>query len=400
MLPKKFITTNPHGFTITAAAYREFMEKNDFSNKITHLLGTINDNDKKTITRASKHITAFIKKGLMSKEFVGEVFQAYTLLSGILQDAKVTLRTPTISTKPFQGEATLLLEIKTMWASLFSTESLLARKNSLEEGVAIEVQKVTKNNKEKLSAIYTEPSAPISASPTSTKLTATKIFAYLDHCELADDIAKRQVDGIYFAPQHLENLTQQIEKIAAPLSPRPLLYRASVEELKAIELRAIALSRKTLKNLWLLLPSVRTMPELLEIKKHIAAEGLYRSPSFKIWMDIAFPSQVVMLDTFIEAGIDGIAIDLQKLAMHMLGTDAITPQTILDPSILWAVEKVIKTAHKHHIPSLSLYQSALTQREILARLITWGVTNISTDQEAIDSTRRQIVEIERKLVNG
>lgn len=393
MLPKKYIKPTPYGFTITAKAYRDFIEENHLHNKIAHLLGTIDYADTKTIARASKHITAFISEGLMSKELVAEIFRAYSILSSVLHDATVTMQASSLPTSPFQGEATLLLQTKAMWSSLFSTESLMSKENidSVEKGIDIVVQKGT------------HPSPPTISPIASTSLTATKVYGNFAKTELADDIAKRQVDGIYFYPQYPQNLAQQIAKIAGPFSPRPVLYQASGEEIETTELDAIKIVRNTLglKNVWLVLPPVRTITELLEVKKLIAAENLYRSPSFKIWVRAEIPSNIVLLDKFIEAGIDGVVIDLQKLTMLMLGIDKTNTKAYdeQDPSVLWAVEKIIKTAHKHHISSFLFVQSAFTQPGLLEKFVTWGIANVSVNPEAIDITRQQIVEIEKKLIS-
>jgi len=57
------------------------------------------------------------------------------------------------------------------------------------------------------------------------------------------------------------------------------------------------------------------------VKKIITSHGLSRSPSFKLWMMVEIPSNVILLDDFIDAGIDGVSIGSNDLTMLMLGLD-------------------------------------------------------------------------------
>src|SRR5574340_1171623 len=77
-----------------------------------------------------------------------------------------------------------------------------------------------------------------------------------------------------------------------------------------LELEAIKHVRNTLglKNLWLMLPFVRTVHELEEVKKLVSAAGLHRSENFKLWMMVEIPSNVIILEKFLEVGIDGVSI--------------------------------------------------------------------------------------------
>ena len=72
-------------------------------------------------------------------------------------------------------------------------------------------------------------------------------------------------------------------------------------EVFGLELKAILRVRNKygLKNLNLMLPFVRTVEELREVKKFISASGLRRGGSFKLWMMCEIPSNVILLEDFI-----------------------------------------------------------------------------------------------------
>src|SRR5205085_8072679 len=128
-------------------------------------------------------------------------------------------------------------------------------------------------------------------------------------------------------------------------------------------------NKKGFKNLWLMLPFVRTPKELVEVKKIISAAGLYRSTNFKLWMMVEIPSNVILLDDFIEAGIDGVSIGTNDLTMLILGTDRDNSEVASEfdernEAVSWALKKVIETAHKHKITASICGQSVSVYPEI------------------------------------
>lgn len=292
--------------------------------------------------------------------------------------------------------------------------------------------------------------------------TATKLYVNLAEPELATKIAQKNVDGVgllraeFMMAQigvHPKKLIHDgkrrifIDKLADGLSvfckafaPRPVIYRTS--DLKTseyrnlvggrdfepqepnpmmgyrgayryihdpavfeLELEAIKMVRNKagLKNLWLMIPYVRTVKELLEVKKLITPFGLHRSPSFKLWMMVEIPSNVILLDKFIAVGLDGISIGSNDLTMLILGTDRDNNEVARefneqDESVLWALERTIKTAHKYKITSSICGQAPSMYPALVEKLISWGITSISVSPDALDSVRETIAQAEKKVV--
>lgn len=292
--------------------------------------------------------------------------------------------------------------------------------------------------------------------------TATKLYVNLAQPELATQIAKRHVDGVgllranvimtdigihpkkaiqeHRQKAYIQKLAEGISSFCAAFSPRPIVYCASdlqtndyrhlqggeqfelVEpnpalgyrgafrhihdpEVFELELTAIREVRHKmqLKNLWLMLPFVRSVEELTAVKKLIAAAGLYRTPSFKIWMMVETPANVILLDDFISVGIDGISINSSDLTMLLLGVDRNNNDIVEtlqeeNPAALWAFEKIIKTAHKHNI-TVSFCGQAISQNpDLVEKLVKWGITSVSVTPDAITTTRQVIADTEKKLL--
>ena len=292
--------------------------------------------------------------------------------------------------------------------------------------------------------------------------TATKVYVNLAQPERADEVAKMNVNGvgllraefmiaqIGYHPKKLIHDRKQklfVDKLSSNLSifcehfnPKPVIYRATdfktteyrnliggkafepqeenpmlgfrgafrylvQPEVFKLELEAIKKVRNKMgfKNLWLMVPFVRTVQELKEIKKTIASQGLIRSPSFKLWLMVEIPSNVILLDKFIKVGIDGVSIGTNDLTQLILGVDRDNSEVASlfneqDEAVLWALEKIIKTCHKYKITSSICGQAASDYPDLIEKLIKWGVTSVSVSPDAIDRTREIIYEMERKLV--
>jgi len=293
--------------------------------------------------------------------------------------------------------------------------------------------------------------------------TAIKVYVNLAEPELAEDMAKRNVDGVgllraefiianigthplVFVKEKREKdfinqLAEGLEKFARAFYPRPVIYRfndfksneyANLKggkefekeepnpmigyrgvsrylkepEVFEMELEAIKIVRnkRGLKNLWVMMPFVRTIDQLREVKKLLSASGLRRSGLFKFWMMAEIPSNVIMLDEFIDEGIDGISIGTNDLTMLTLGVDRDNEKVAdayseMDPAVLWCLEKLVTTCKKRKITCSVCGQAPSVFPELVEKLAEWGVTSVSVSPDVIDRTRAIIYEKEKNIAS-
>ncbi|MBI2616925.1 phosphoenolpyruvate synthase [Candidatus Gottesmanbacteria bacterium] len=296
----------------------------------------------------------------------------------------------------------------------------------------------------------------------STLKTATKVYVNLATPTRVEEVAKMNVDGIgllraefmiadigthpkKLIKEHKEGifinkLAGDLVKFCKAFHPRPVVYRATdfktneyrnliggkefepeepnpmlgyrgayryIADPKVFELELEAIKKVRnkygLRNLWLMLPFVRTVEDLINVKKIIAANGLSRSSSFKLWMMVEIPSNVILLDKFCEAGIDGVSIGSNDLTMLILGTDRdnteVAPEfNEQNPAVLWAIERVIKTCLKYGVTSSICGQAPSDYPELVEKLVSWGVTSMSVNSDAVNRVRETISDVESKLV--
>lgn len=293
--------------------------------------------------------------------------------------------------------------------------------------------------------------------------TATKVYVNLGEPELAEDIAKRNVDGVGLlraefmmagigthpkkmikdgkSQLYIDRLAEGIGKICAAFGERPVVYRASDfktneyshltggaqyepsepnpmlgyrgayryihdPDVFDLELSAIKKVRNVMghKNLNLMIPFVRNVKELQEVKKIVIASGLSRTQTFKLWMMVEIPVNVILLDQFIDVGIDGISVGTNDLTMLMLGTDRDNETVAADfdernPAVLWALQHIIRTAHKRGITVSVCGQAPSSHPDVAEFLCKEGVTSVSVTPDVIDITRQVFYDTERKLVS-
>ncbi len=170
-----------------------------------------------------------------------------------------------------------------------------------------------------------------------------------------------------------------------------------------MELEAIKKVRNkyNLKNLWLMIPFCRSPQELMKVKQLITDAGLLRSPSFKLFMMAEIPTNVILLDKFIDVGIDGISIGSNDLTMLTLGLDrdneeVATEFNELDPAVLWSLKRLVVKAKKRGIMVGICGQAPSNHPDLVEKLVKWGITSISVSPDAIDRTREIIAWAEAK----
>ena len=292
--------------------------------------------------------------------------------------------------------------------------------------------------------------------------TATRIMVNLAEPELAVTIAQKNVDGVGLlraefmmseigihpkkmikerqSQKLVKYLSEGMKKIAQAFSPRPVIYRASdfktneYRNLKGgqdyepeeenpfigyrgafrylsdprvfeLEIEAIKKVRASgFNNLWLMIPFVHQTWELREVKKILASEKLARSASFKLWMMVEVPSNVILLEDFIKVGIDGVSIGSNDLTMLLLGVDRDNSELAKvfnerDPAVLWALERVIKIASKNKIDCSICGQAPSQYPELVEKLVDWGIDSISVNPDVIDSTREIVYHAEKRKAN-
>jgi len=289
--------------------------------------------------------------------------------------------------------------------------------------------------------------------------TKTKVYVNLAQPELAEAVAARNVDGVgllraefmiaqigehprYMISQNrgrefVGKLAKGIETFATAFNPRPVVYRTTdfktneyreltggqeYEEIEEnpmlgyrgasryihdldmfkLELEAIKRVRRKYKNLWVMIPFVRTVEELARTKEILESEGLKRSDDFKLWMMVEVPSNIFLMEKFLEVGIDGISIGSNDLTQLILGIDRDSGKLAKEfdernEAVLVALERAIKVSKAMGVTSSICGQAPSVYPELTEKLVEWGITSVSVSPDMIGTTRETIAKAEARL---
>jgi len=289
--------------------------------------------------------------------------------------------------------------------------------------------------------------------------TKTKVYVNLAQPELAEAVAARNVDGVgllraefmiaqigehprYMISQNrgrefVDKLATGIETFATAFNPRPVVYRTTdfktneyreltggqeYEEIEEnpmlgyrgasryihdldmfkLELEAIKRVRRKYKNLWVMIPFVRTVEELARTKEILESEGLKRSDDFKLWMMVEVPSNIFLMEKFLEVGIDGISIGSNDLTQLILGIDRDSGKLAKEfdernEAVLVALERAIKVSKAMGVTSSICGQAPSVYPELTEKLVEWGITSVSVSPDMIGTTRETIAKAEARL---
>ena len=160
--------------------------------------------------------------------------------------------------------------------------------------------------------------------------------------------------------------------------------------------------RSEFTNLAIMVPFVRTPAELQGVKRALAEQGLVRAPDFKLWMMVEVPSNVLILDRFIDVGIDGISIGSNDLTQLVLGVDRDSEKLAetfdeRNEAVMLAIQTAVTTARRRGLTVSICGQAPSVYPEVTERLVEWGATSVSVSPDMIDQTREIIADAEAKL---
>jgi pyruvate,water dikinase len=296
-------------------------------------------------------------------------------------------------------------------------------------------------------------------------VTGTKVYMNLGVPEKAEEYAKLPVSGVglmreeftvtSYVGKHplalieqgepevfIDALVEAFSKVARAFYPRPVVLRTSdfktneyrnleggekyesveanpmigwrgvsryvsekYEKAFRLELKAIKKVRDSgLKNLWLMLPFVRTVDEVKKSLKIMKDEGLERNNDFKVWIMAEVPSNIFLADQFAEL-VDGFSIGSNDLTQLIMGADR--DSEILaqlgyfderNDAVKRAIAHLIKIAHEKGCTVSICGQAPSVYPEFTEFLVRNGIDSISLNADTVKNTIRLIASIEQKIM--
>ncbi len=309
-----------------------------------------------------------------------------------------------------------------------------------------------------------EKAAPVAVA--SVPVTATKIMVNVGVPQKAEEIAQLPVQGVglmrieflftSYIQEHpcaiieqgrseelIDSLANGIAMVGKAFYPRPVVLRTSdfktneyrdmkggskyepkesnpmigwrgcsryvsesYREAFMCELRAVKKVRDEmgLKNIWVMLPFVRTLDELDKIEKMMNEVGLYRGNDFKLYLMAEVPVIIFMAEEFAER-CDGFSIGSNDLTQLTMGadrdSDVLGKMGYFDErneAIKRAIAHLIRSAHKKGVPVSICGQGPSVYPEFAEFLVREGIDSISLNPDTVLSTIRHVAAAEQRII--
>ena len=297
-------------------------------------------------------------------------------------------------------------------------------------------------------------------------VTATKIYMNLGVPEKAEDYKDLPFEGIglmrmefilatYIGehPLHfietgegqkfVDKLAEGIATVARAIQPRPVVVRFSdfktneYRELKGgekyeiveanpmlgwrgcsryisqwyekayrLECQAIMKCRKEwgLKNVWVMLPVVRTLWEAKAVLEIMRQEGLERSKDLKVWFMAETPAIAILADEFSKLA-DGFSIGSNDMTQGILMIDRDSERLgqmgyfdERDPAVERIIAHLIRVAHENGATVSICGEGPSNLPDFAEFLVRVGIDSISVNNDAVVATRKLVASIEQKII--
>ena len=300
----------------------------------------------------------------------------------------------------------------------------------------------------------------------SVPVTATKIYMNLGVPEKVEDYKDLPFEGIglmrmefilaSYIGEHpmsfvesgrsqvfIDKLAEGIATVARTIQPRPIVVRFSdfktneYRELKGgdkyeivennpmlgwrgcsryisdwykkafrLECQAIRKCRREwgLKNVWVMVPVVRTVWEAKKVLEIMLEEELERSKDFKVWFMAETPSIAILADEFSKL-CDGFSIGSNDMTQGILMIDRDSERLgqmgyfdERDPAVERILAHLIKVAHENGVTVSICGEGPSNLPDFAEFLVRVGIDSISVNNDAVISTKKLVASIEHKII--
>ncbi len=173
-----------------------------------------------------------------------------------------------------------------------------------------------------------------------------------------------------------------------------------------LECKAIRKCREEwgLKNIWIMLPVIRTLWETKRCLEIMKEEGLERGRDFQVWFMAETPAICIMADEFSKL-CDGFSIGSNDLTQGILMIDRDSERLGLmgyfderDPAILRIIAHLIKVAHQNGVTVSICGEGPSNLPDFTEFLVRAGIDSISVNNDVVVRTRQWVASLEQKIL--
>ncbi|MCW4018696.1 MAG: phosphoenolpyruvate synthase [Candidatus Bathyarchaeota archaeon] len=159
-----------------------------------------------------------------------------------------------------------------------------------------------------------------------------------------------------------------------------------------------------LKNVYVMLPMIRTLWEAKKVLEIMKEEGLERGRDFKIWFMAETPSIAIMADEFSKL-VDGFSIGSNDMTQGILMIDRDSERLgqmgyfdERDPAVKRIIARLIRVAHENGCTVSICGEGPSNLPDFAEFLVRVGIDSISVNNDAVITTKQNVAAVEQKII--
>ncbi len=175
------------------------------------------------------------------------------------------------------------------------------------------------------------------------------------------------------------------------------------QEILKVELKSIKnVVEEGYSNLGVMLPMAQHPDELKRFKRLSREVGLEPHDDIDVGIMIEIPAAALIIDKFIEEGIDFVSFGTNDLTQFTLAVDRDNERIakLYDerhPAVQKLIQRVIKECNKADVES-SICGQAGSYPDVVEKLVRYGITSVSANPDAVHEVREMVNRTERQLM--
>lgn len=262
---------------------------------------------------------------------------------------------------------------------------------------------------------------PLKNERTKPAKTAVKVFF-----DPVDTLRFSQVaDGIFISSENLwdrDTKILQLVEAATSKIENPVIYKfpgeskvyrnikgavALIHDQKLFaensQIFLFARNKKMLSNIQIGLPFTRSVLEFATLKRELAASGITRKSSLKMYLEMAIPENFINLEKYIEIGVDGVVISLDDLSYWIEGFGNVIENDYIASSYVENLIKFlndgVKILRKNRV-AVIIKGRAASHDEMLEFIVKNGISGAIANTINLENFCEHLGFIEKRVFTG
>lgn len=155
-------------------------------------------------------------------------------------------------------------------------------------------------------------------------------------------------------------------------------------------------------NIGIMIPLSQHVDELKQAKELCRSVGMEPGKDIDFGMMVEIPAAAIMIDEYIEEGIDFVSLGTNDLTQYTLAVDrnnefVAKHYSEEHPAVMKLIERTIKKCAEAGV-TCSICGQAGSVLHIVEKLVAFGITSVSSNADAIEEVRKTVARAEQKII--